>query len=259
MTGVESPLDELVTFLVDTPSVSGDEQQLADWVFEALSPYGHLTVERDGNAVLARTFLNRPSRVVLAGHLDTVPIADNVPSRREGSRLFGCGATDMKAGVAVMLSLAASVTEPRHDLTYVFYDCEEVEAARNGLGRVARSHPDWLVGDLAIVMEPSTGEIEAGCQGTLRVEVTTTGTRAHSARSWLGDNAIHRAGELFTRAGRLRAARAAGRGHPLPRGAQRGAGPRGSGRQRDPRRVRRDGQLPVRARPLRRRGDRPRA
>ena len=183
MTTVESPLDELVTFLVDTPSVSGDEAALADWVYSALSPYRHLTVERDGNAVVARTSLGRPSRVVLAGHLDTVPIADNLPSRRDGSRLYGCGATDMKAGVAVMLSLAASVTEPRHDLTYVFYDCEEVEAARNGLGRVARNHPDWLVGDLALVMEPSTGEIEAGCQGTLRAEVTTTGTKAQRPNS----------------------------------------------------------------------------
>jgi succinyl-diaminopimelate desuccinylase len=197
MTTLESPLDELVTFLVDTPSVSGGEQELADWVFAALSPYGHLSVVRDGNAVVARTSLGRGSRVILAGHLDTVPVADNLPSRREGSRLFGCGATDMKAGVAVMLSLAASVTSPRHDLTYVFYDCEEVEAVRNGLGRVARNHADWLAGDLAIVMEPSTGEIEAGCQGTMRVEVTIPGKRAHSARSWLGDNAIHGASELL--------------------------------------------------------------
>ncbi|BEP12101.1 succinyl-diaminopimelate desuccinylase [Acidothermaceae bacterium B102] len=199
MTTVTSPLDELVTFLVDTPSVSGDEAALASWVFDALSPYGHLTVERDGNAVVARTSLGLPSRIIFAGHLDTVPIADNVPSRREGDRLFGCGSTDMKGGVAVMLSLAASVTAPKHDLTYVFYDCEEVEAARNGLARVTANHPDWLVGDLAIVMEPSTGEIEAGCQGTLRVEVTVLGTRAHSARSWLGDNAIHNAGVILER------------------------------------------------------------
>src|SRR4051794_26355888 len=153
MTSVEAPLDQLVTFLVDTPSVSGNEAELADWVFDALSPYGHLSVVRDDNAVVARTFLGRDSRIVLAGHLDTVPVADNLPSRREGDRLFGCGATDMKAGVAVMLSLAASMTEPRHDMTFVFYDCEEVEASRNGLGRVARNHPDWLVGDLAIVLE----------------------------------------------------------------------------------------------------------
>lgn len=197
MTTVESPLEELVTFLVDTPSVSGDEATLADWVYDALSPYGHLSVERDGNVVVARTFLGRAARVVLAGHLDTVPIADNVPSRREGSRLFGCGASDMKAGVAVMLAVAAVLTEPRHDLTYLFYDCEEVEAVRNGLGRVTPAHPDWLAGDLAIVMEPSTGEIEAGCQGTLRVEVTVPGTRAHPARSWLGDNAIHKAGDVL--------------------------------------------------------------
>ncbi len=199
MTTVESPLDELVTFLVDTPSVSGDEDTLATWVHDALVPYGHLEVVRDGNAVVARTLLGLPSRVVLAGHLDTVPMADNVPSRRDGDRLFGCGSTDMKGGVAVILSLAASVTAPRHDLTYVFYDCEEVEAARNGLGRVARNRPGLLAGDLAIVMEPSHGEIEAGCQGTLRVEVRVPGTRAHSARSWLGDNAVHNAGALLAR------------------------------------------------------------
>ncbi len=199
MTSVEAPLDELVTFLVDTPSVSGNEQGLADWVFAELSRYAHLTVVRDGNAVVARTLLGRDQRIVLAGHLDTVPIADNVPSRREGDRLFGCGASDMKAGVAVMLSAAATIVEPRHDLTFVFYDCEEVEATRNGLGRLERHHPEWLSGDLALVLEPTTGEIEAGCQGTLRVEVTVPGTRAHSARSWLGDNAIHKAGELLRR------------------------------------------------------------
>jgi succinyl-diaminopimelate desuccinylase len=199
MTSIGSPLDELVTLLVDTPSVSGEEQALADWIEEELLPYDHLTVARSGNAVLARTTHGRHSRVILAGHLDTVPIAGNLPSRREGDRLFGCGATDMKAGVAVMLSLAASLTTSKHDLTFVFYDCEEVEAVRNGLGRVGIHHPEWLEADLAIVMEPSAGEIEAGCQGTLRVDVTVPGTRAHSARSWLGDNAIHKAGELLAR------------------------------------------------------------
>ena len=259
MTSVEAPLDELVTFLVDTPSVSGNEQGLADWVFAELSRYAHLDLVRHENAVVARTFLGRDQRVVLAGHLDTVPIADNVPSRREGDRLFGCGASDMKAGVAVMLSAAATIVEPRHDLTFVFYDCEEVEAARNGLGRLARHHPEWLSGDLAIVLEPTTGEIEAGCQGTLRVEVTVPGTRAHSARSWLGDNAIHKAGELLRRLAVYEARAARGRRHRLPRGAQRGRHSRGRGRQRHPRRVHHRRQLPVRPRPLRRSGAGPRA
>ncbi|SDF98259.1 succinyldiaminopimelate desuccinylase [Pseudonocardia oroxyli] len=192
------PID-LTAALVDVPSVSGDEEKLADAVEAGLRAHPHLEVVRDGQAVLARTRLGRPSRVLLAGHLDTVPIADNVPSRREGDLLYGCGTSDMKAGDAVFLHLAATLPEPRHDLTLVFYDCEEVEAVRNGLGRIERKLPDWLAADLAILGEPTDGEVEAGCQGTLRVEVRTTGRRAHSARSWLGDNAIHHAGEILRR------------------------------------------------------------
>ena len=192
------PID-LTAALVDIPSVSGAEEKLADAVESALRALPHLEVRRDGQAVLARTNLGRPTRVLLAGHLDTVPVADNLPSRREGELLYGCGTSDMKAGDAVFLHLAATVAEPRHDLTLVFYDCEEVEAVRNGLGRIERNHPDWLAADLAILGEPTDGEVEAGCQGTLRVAVRTTGRRAHSARSWLGDNAIHHAGEILRR------------------------------------------------------------
>jgi succinyl-diaminopimelate desuccinylase len=192
------PID-LTAALVDVPSVSGDEEKLADTVEAALRAHPHLEVVRDGHAVLARTNLGRDRRVLLAGHLDTVPIADNVPSRREGGLLYGCGTSDMKAGDAVFLHLAATLTEPRHDLTLVFYDCEEVEAVRNGLGRIERNRRDWLAADLAVLGEPTDGEVEAGCQGTLRVEVRTTGRRAHSARSWLGDNAIHHAGEVLRR------------------------------------------------------------
>ncbi|MEU7812171.1 succinyl-diaminopimelate desuccinylase [Pseudonocardia sp. NPDC049154] len=190
----------LTAALVDVASVSGEERALADAVEAALRAQApHLEVLRDGDAVLARTHLGRERRVLLAGHLDTVPIADNVPSRREGDLLYGCGTSDMKAGDAVFAHLAATVAEPRHDLTLVFYDCEEVEAVRNGLGRLERHHRDWLAADLAVLGEPTDGEVEAGCQGTLRVEVRTSGRRAHSARSWLGDNAIHHAGEVLRR------------------------------------------------------------
>lgn len=189
----------LTAALVDVPSVSGDEGRLADAVEAALRRYSHLAVERDGNVVLARTNFGRASRIVLAGHLDTVPIADNVPSRLDGDLLWGCGTSDMKSGVAVMLRVAAELPEPAHDLTFVFYDCEEIEAERNGLGRLAGSRRDVLAGDLAIVLEPTEGAIEAGCQGTLRAEVSVPGVRAHSARSWLGVNAIHRAGEVMRR------------------------------------------------------------
>lgn len=189
----------LTAALVDVPSVSGDERVLADAVEAALRALPHLEVVRDGDAVLARTHLGRAHRVLLAGHLDTVPLADNVPSRRDGERLYGCGTSDMKAGDAVFLHVAATVPEPRHDLTLVFYDNEEVEASRNGLGRIERGLPDWLAADLALLGEPTDGQVEAGCQGTLRAEVRFTGRRAHSARSWLGDNAVHAAADVLNR------------------------------------------------------------
>jgi succinyl-diaminopimelate desuccinylase len=193
------PVD-LCAALVDVPSVSGDETRLADALERALREQApHLEVLRSGDAVLARTNLGRERRVLLAGHIDTVPIADNLPSRRDGALLHGCGTSDMKAGDAVIAHLAATLTEPRHDLTLVFYDCEEVEAERNGLGRIEREHRDWLAADLAILGEPTNGTVEAGCQGTLRAEITTRGRRAHSARSWLGQNAVHGAAAVLDR------------------------------------------------------------
>ena len=183
----------LTAALIDIPSVSRGEARIADEVEAALRKQAPgYEVIRNGNAVLARTAFGKPTRVLLAGHLDTVPIADNVPSWRDGDRLFGCGTSDMKSGDAVFLHLAATVTDPAHDVTLVFYDREEIESSANGLGRIERELPDWLRADLAILGEPTDGHIEAGCQGTLRVLISTTGTRAHSARSWLGDNAIHK-------------------------------------------------------------------
>jgi succinyl-diaminopimelate desuccinylase len=193
------PID-LCAALVDIPSVSGAEAVLADSLERALRAQApHLELLRSGNAVLARTDLGRERRVLLAGHIDTVPIAGNVPSRREGDLLHGCGTTDMKSGDAVIAHLAATLTAPRHDLTVVFYDCEEVEADRNGLGRIEREHRDWLAAELAVLGEPTAAAVEAGCQGTMRFEVTTRGRRAHSARSWLGDNAVHAAGAVLDR------------------------------------------------------------
>jgi succinyl-diaminopimelate desuccinylase len=189
----------LTAALVDIPSVSGDEQRIADAVEQALRRCPHLEVIRIGHNVVARTDLGRGERVVLAGHLDTVPVNDNLPSRREGGTLHGLGTCDMKGGVAVGLHLAATVVEPVRDVTYLFYECEEVEEERNGLNRLSRERPDLLAADFAVLMEPSDGVVEAGCQGTLRVEVTTYGERAHSARSWMGSNAIHAAGEILRR------------------------------------------------------------
>ncbi|MEC4018448.1 succinyl-diaminopimelate desuccinylase [Streptomyces sp. H27-D2] len=191
---------QLTAQLVDIPSVSLDEKSLADAVEAALRALPHLTVDRDGDSVVARTNLGRAERVVLAGHLDTVPIADNLPSRLDADGvLWGCGTSDMKAGVAVQLRLAATLPEPNRDLTLVFYDAEEIAAEFNGLKRLVEKHPEWLAGDFAVLLEPTGAKVEGGCQGTLRVRVETTGRRAHSARSWLGENAIHKAAPILAR------------------------------------------------------------
>jgi succinyl-diaminopimelate desuccinylase len=189
----------LTRALCDIRSVSGEEKEIADAIEVALKAYPHLEVLRDGDAIVARTSLGRASRVVLAGHIDTVPVADNLPTTMTGDTIYGRGTVDMKAGDAVFLKLAAALTEPRYDVTYVFYDHEEVASALNGLGRLIREHPDWLAGDFAILGEPSDGTVEGGCQGTMRVKITVPGQAAHSARSWLGRNAIHAAGEVIDR------------------------------------------------------------
>jgi succinyl-diaminopimelate desuccinylase len=188
---------ELTAQLVDMESVSGNEQPLADAIASALADVAHLRVHRDGNAVVAQTDFGLRERVVLAGHIDTVPVNDNLPSRREDGLLFGCGSCDMKSGVAVQLRLAARLASAVRDVTYVFYDCEEVEAERNGLLRLSRHRPELLAGDFAVLLEPSGAVVEGGCQGTLRADITARGERAHSARSWLGSNAIHSAGGIL--------------------------------------------------------------
>ncbi len=196
-----APVDELARAIIDIPSVSGDESAIADAVESALVACAHLDVTRLGNAVVARTTLGRAERIILAGHLDTVPIKDNVPSRlsADGTEIIGRGAVDMKAGVAVLLSLAAALSEPTRDVTYVFYDLEEVEASLNGLGRIARERPDLLEGDFAILGEPTSAVIEGGCNGTLRFDLTVRGVAAHSARAWKGINAIHLAAPVLNR------------------------------------------------------------
>jgi succinyl-diaminopimelate desuccinylase len=183
--------------LIDIPSESRHEQVLADMVHAALVEVPHLTVQRLGNTVIARTDRGLAERVLIGGHLDTVPSAGNVPHHIEGDLLFGLGSCDMKGGVAVGLHLAATVPAPHRDVTYVFYECEEIDASENGLRRIVDEHPEWLGADLAILMEPTNARIEAGCQGTLRAEVRVSGRRAHSARSWMGQNAVHAAGQVL--------------------------------------------------------------
>jgi succinyl-diaminopimelate desuccinylase len=185
--------------LVDIFSVSHQEQEIADAVEAALSPLPHLAVTRRGHTVVARTGLGRGERVVIAWHLDTVPLNDNLPARLEDGILHGLGSCDMKGGDAVMLKLAADLAAPNRDLTFVFYEAEEVDSVHNGLRKLTVSDPDLLEADFAILMEPSNAAIEAGCQGTMRVDVRTTGERSHSARSWRGVNAIHLAAPVLAR------------------------------------------------------------
>lgn len=200
-------LGALTLALVDTPSVSGSEAPLADAVEAALAGCSHLEVARHGNTVVARTHLGRAERVLVAGHLDTVPVSErttNVPGRmeeRDGRQVvWGRGSVDMKGGVAVGLHLAAALTAPSRDVTWVFYDNEEVNGDLNGLGLALDAHPEWFAADLAVLCEPTGAAIEGGCNGTLRLVLEVPGTAAHSARSWRGANAVHAAGELIARA-----------------------------------------------------------
>ncbi len=205
----------LTKVVCDIPSESGNESRLVDAIEAALDGYDHLQVLRHGNTVVARTMLGRARRIVIAGHLDTVPINNNlpthfatldeeaaaadVPGTRVGEYLVGRGTVDMKAGVAVALKLAAELEAPIHDVTWIFYDNEEVEAEKNGLGKLAAVRPDLVEADFAILGEPTRAKIEGGCNGSIRCDVRTRGVRAHSGRSWTGVNAIHKVAEVLDR------------------------------------------------------------
>ena len=189
---------ELTRALCDIESVSGNEKSIADAIEAAVSGLAHLDVTRDGDAIVARTNLGRSRRVVIAGHIDTVPVNGNLPTRLDGDTLWGRGTVDMKAGVAVQLKLAAEMTSPVVDVTWIWYDHEEVSSDLNGLGRLARHRPELLAGDFAILGEPTSALVEGGCNGTLRVDLRTTGVRAHSARAWVGSNAIHAAAPILS-------------------------------------------------------------
>lgn len=200
--------------LIACRSVSGEEAALADAVEDSLGALGHLTIHRDGDTVIARTQTGADQRIVLAGHLDTVPLPTTEGSRgtvpptwevQDGEDiLYGRGAVDMKAGVALQLKLAADVAAAvasgetlERDVTWVFYDHEEVEASKSGLGRVLRSSPELLEADFAVLLEPTDGLVEGGCNGTCRLRVTIPGVAAHSGRAWMGQNAIHRTASVL--------------------------------------------------------------
>ena len=195
-------LAELTIEICNIESVSGNEKQLADLVENSLD-LPHLEVLREGNAVIARTNLGRSKRIILAGHLDTVPIAENLPAKlmhfEREQVVWGRGSVDMKGGVAVFLKLAAELVNPKYDLTWIFYDQEEVESEKNGLGRISKTRPELLQGDFAILGEPSSAQLEGGCNGTLRIQISTKGQKAHSARPWMGSNAIHAMSDVLQR------------------------------------------------------------
>ena len=212
--GRDAALATLLTQLMETYSVSDEEGPLTDEVETFLRAQPHLTVRRHGDTLVASTDLGRDRRVILCGHLDTVPVIDNFPPRwlepgdpairpeiaeaHPSERvMWGRGATDMKASDAALLYLAATLTDPRVDLTYVFYDHEEVAAEKNGLRKVVEAHPEWIAGDFAIIGEPTNCGIEGGCNGTMRFDVVTHGVAAHSARAWMGENAIHKAAPVL--------------------------------------------------------------
>jgi succinyl-diaminopimelate desuccinylase len=187
----------LTAELIDVPSVSYHEGRIADLIEARVQAVPWLHVDRVGDNVVARTDLGHDQRLLLVGHTDTVPDNDNDRARIDGDVVWGLGASDMKGGVAVFLDLAETVAEPAFDVSYVFYACEEVTAADSGLEAVYAERPDLLAGDAAILGEPTGGVLEAGCQGTMRLDVTLAGQRAHTARPWMGRNAVHRLGRLL--------------------------------------------------------------
>ncbi len=186
-------LAELTAELVDIPSVSLDEKNLADQVQSALEGLSGLEVTRIENTLIARTNFGFDERIVLAGHLDTVPANNNQKSQKTNDAIHGLGAVDMKGGLAVMLKLLQSVSEFKKDVTFLFYEAEEIESKYNGLEKISKTQAKLLEADFAILLEPTGAVLEMGCQGSLRFKITIKGTRAHSARWWRGDNAIHKA------------------------------------------------------------------
>jgi succinyl-diaminopimelate desuccinylase len=195
---------ELTAELCAVPSVSRAEAELADLVEGRLRDTApSLECTRVGENVVVRSRLGRERRLVLGGHLDTVPPDGNARPHREGDVLFGVGTADMKGGLAVLLRLAEAIhAQPdaaRFDATIVFYEAEEIAEEFNGLRRLFAERPELVEGDVAVLLEPTDGWVEAGCQGTMHVRATFRGARSHTARPWAGDNAIHKAADTLQR------------------------------------------------------------
>lgn len=182
--------------LVGIESVSRNETRLASHVETRLRENPNLDVERIGDNVVARTRGHHRTRLLVAGHLDTVP-GQVSTARIVGDELIGLGACDMKGSLSVMIELALDTAPRSVEVTWVFYAREEITRSESGLLEIAQLRPDLLDADAAVLGEPTGGFVEAGCQGSLRVLVELMGQRAHTARPFTGRNAIHRMGELI--------------------------------------------------------------
>ena len=194
---INQELGKLTLDLVNISSVSKDEKSIADSIEEALKKYSHLKLTRVNNSIVAKTNFGNKQRVVIAGHIDTVPANNNFPGKIDNAEVIGLGSVDMKSGIAVALKLAAELTSSNYDITYLFYESEEIETKYNGLELITKQQKDLLECDFAILMEPTNGILEVGCQGSLRFEVSTSGKRSHSARWWNGENAIHKTNKIL--------------------------------------------------------------
>ncbi len=194
---INQELGKLTLDLVNISSVSKDEKSIADSIETALEEYSHLKLTRVNNSLVAQTNFGNKQRVVIAGHIDTVPANNNFPGQINNSEVTGLGSVDMKSGIAVALKLASEITSSKFDITYLFYESEEIETKFNGLELITKQQKDLLNCDFAILMEPTNGILEVGCQGSLRFEVSASGKRSHSARWWNGDNAIHKTNKIL--------------------------------------------------------------
>jgi succinyl-diaminopimelate desuccinylase len=187
-------LAERLLELVDVPSESRQERALADHV-RALIPPALERIHDEAETVLVAA-RRRPGvpLVLFAGHLDTVPAQGNIPGRREGGAVHGLGATDMKAGLAVMVELARWIASDAPalalDAAFLFFPREELPAEESALPALFDAAP--LVGDadLVVMMEPTDNAIQPGCLGNMNARVVFRGESAHSARPWQGVNAI---------------------------------------------------------------------
>jgi len=204
LTDLSNELAALTLELCRIPSETCHEAEIAAWVQHRCAALaGAHAVHRIGNSVICEPYPRdaRPGQptVALVGHLDTVKCAEDQDYAVRGGRVYGCGASDMKAGIAVMLVLLERWPElERARPVFIFYDGEEGPAEGNGLGPVLESGVLPPI-DFAFILEPTDRGVQRGCMGLLHARVTVPGVRAHSARPWQGENAIYRAIPLLER------------------------------------------------------------